>query len=75
MPVAWPAIDEAANTCEQSAATEPRIATRRPRRPVDRRRYAGLLARVLRASYLDPLFERPDLVEDDYYRFLHQPRG
>ena len=27
------------------------------------------------ASYHDPLFRRPDLVEDDYYRFRHQPRG
>lgn len=27
------------------------------------------------ASHHDPLFERPDLVEDDYYRFRHQPRG
>jgi len=27
------------------------------------------------ASYHDPLFGRPDLVEDDYYRFRHQPRG
>jgi hypothetical protein len=26
-------------------------------------------------GYHDPLFERPDLVEDDYYRFRHQPRG
>jgi hypothetical protein len=27
------------------------------------------------ASYHDPLFGRPDLVENDYYRFQHQPRG
>jgi hypothetical protein len=27
------------------------------------------------ASYHDPLFERPDLVENDYHRFRHQPRG
>jgi hypothetical protein len=27
------------------------------------------------ASYSDPLFERPDIVENDYYRFRHQPRG
>jgi hypothetical protein len=41
------------------------------------RRVAGLLRRVpmKSGSYYDPLFERPDLVEDDYYRFRHQPRG
>ena len=27
-----------------------------------------------RASYYDPLFGRPDLIEDDYYRFRNQPR-
>jgi hypothetical protein len=27
------------------------------------------------ASHHDPLFRRPDLIEDDYYRFRHQPRG
>lgn len=27
-----------------------------------------------RASYYDPLFERPDLIEDDYYRLRNQPR-
>jgi hypothetical protein len=26
-------------------------------------------------SYHDPLFERPDLVEDDYCRFRNQPYG
>ena len=25
-------------------------------------------------SYCDPLFERPDLIEDDYYRMRNQPR-
>ena len=25
------------------------------------------------SSYYDPLFGRPDLVEDDYYRFRHHP--
>jgi len=41
------------------------------------RRIAGLLWRVpkTRASYNDPLFERPDLIEDDYYRLRKQPRG
>jgi hypothetical protein len=27
------------------------------------------------ASWHDPLFERPDLIEDDYYRLRNQPRG
>jgi hypothetical protein len=35
------------------------------------RRVAVLLRQVAktRGSYRDPLFDRPDLVEDDYYRF------
>ena len=39
------------------------------------RRVARLLRRVPTASggYHDPLFERPDLVEDDYHRFRNQP--
>jgi hypothetical protein len=38
-------------------------------------RIAGLLRRVSRgrASYDDPLFSRPDLIEDDYYRLRNQP--
>jgi len=41
------------------------------------RRIADLLWRVpkTRASYHDPLFERPDLIEDDYYRLRNQPHG
>jgi hypothetical protein len=27
------------------------------------------------ASWHDPLFERLDLIEDDYYRLRNQPRG
>jgi hypothetical protein len=40
-------------------------------------RGAGLLRRAPTTgdSYHDPLFERPDLVEHDYYRFRHQPHG
>jgi hypothetical protein len=40
-------------------------------------RVAGLLRQVpkTRGSYHDPLFERPDLIEDDYYRLRNQPRG
>jgi hypothetical protein len=35
------------------------------------RRFGFLLRRIpkTRATYVDPLFARPDLVEDDYYRF------
>jgi hypothetical protein len=40
-------------------------------------RITGLLMRLsrTRASYYDPLFWRPDLIEDDYYRLRNQPRG
>jgi hypothetical protein len=49
----------------------------RPPRPRHRDRLRRVAARLRRApktggSYYDPLFERPDLVEDDYYRFRHQ---
>ncbi len=35
------------------------------------RRFGFLLRRIpkTRATYIDPLFARPDLVEHDYYRF------
>jgi hypothetical protein len=41
------------------------------------RRVANLLRRRPKtgARYSDPLFWRPDIVENDYYRFRHQPRG
>ena len=39
------------------------------------RRAAGAMRRVLETSYRDPLFERPDLIENDYYRFRNQPSG
>ena len=40
------------------------------------RRITDLLMRLarIRAGYYDPLFGRPDLIEDDYYRFRNQPR-
>ncbi len=40
-------------------------------------RVVGLLRRGPKtgASYYDPLFERPDLIEDDYYRLRNQPHG
>jgi hypothetical protein len=41
------------------------------------RRAANLLRRQPKTgpSYYDPLFQAPDTVENDYYRFRHQPRG
>jgi hypothetical protein len=38
---------------------------------------AGLPRRVPRTarSYPDPLFDRPDLVESDYYRLRNYPQG
>jgi hypothetical protein len=30
---------------------------------------------IFETSYDDPRFQRPDAVEDDYYRFRNQPRG
>jgi hypothetical protein len=40
------------------------------------RRVARLVHRPLRIGtiYYDPHFTGPDIVEDDYYRFRHQPR-
>lgn len=41
------------------------------------RRLAGLLWRVPKNadSHHDPLFARPDLIEDDYHRFRNYPSG
>jgi hypothetical protein len=41
------------------------------------RRMAGLPWRVPKTarSYHDPLFDRPDLVESDYYRLRNYPQG
>jgi hypothetical protein len=33
-----------------------------------------LVQRVFATSHYDTLFMRPDLIEDDYYRFRNQPR-
>ena len=43
--------------------------------PLTRRlqRITGLLMRLAR-GYYDPLLARPELIEDDYYRFRNQPR-
>jgi hypothetical protein len=41
------------------------------------RRFGFLLRRIpkTRATYVDPLFARPDLVEHDYYRFRRRLGG
>jgi hypothetical protein len=53
---------------EITGGTTAEIAGTRPRR------FDVLLRRIpkTRGFYADPLFERPDLVEDDYYRFRRQ---
>jgi hypothetical protein len=33
------------------------------------------MRQVFKTNYYDPKFQRPDRVEDDYYRFRNQPRG
>jgi len=66
-----------AQTTVPTAACSDRTGSARAEIRGDRlRRLAGLLRRVPKAGgHRDPLFERPDLVEDDYYRFRNQPRG
>ena len=46
------------------------------RNPATPRRLAGLLRRAPTdsATYRDPLFQRPDVIEDDYYRLRRPPR-
>ena len=67
------------DTCEATHSPEllpgfsPLTQEERPRSALWRR-VAGFLTPVFRTHYRDPLFERPDLIEDDYHRFLHQPR-
>ena len=54
-------------------AATPETLARLTRRP---QRITGLLMRLarIRAACYDPLFGRPDLIEDDYYRLRNQPR-
>ena len=80
MPAAPPAVNATTGGSEQ-AKTAPGYGRRRGQAP-PRRGAAGraqpaqqrsgfLLRRIpkTRATYPDPLFARPDLIEDDYYRF------
>jgi hypothetical protein len=66
-----PAATSIAACPDRAGSVRPETRGHRPRRLL------GLLRRATRAggSYYDPLFERPDLLEDDYYRFRNQPRG
>ncbi len=54
-------------------AATPETLARLARRP---QRITGLLRRRARprATSCDPVFGRPDLIEDDYYRLRNQPR-
>jgi hypothetical protein len=73
MPTApFPLIADA-DTREQSNETRASDPGTKP--PSDHQRRVGLLRRLLGACYRDPLFARPDFVEDDYYRLINQPRG
>jgi len=74
MPIAPFALIADADTREQSTEAPAMQRATRPR--VDHQRQFGrLFQRLLGSGYHESLFERPDLVEDDYYRFINQPRG
>jgi hypothetical protein len=80
MPLTTPAITVMADTREQAevpfSSTPPGVEDgHRPRKRDARafltRRRARRAERI--GSYYDPLFSRPDLVENDYYRFRNRP--
>ena len=72
---------EAQRTCapDVTPGSRPRQAKARNTAAIARgnrlRRAADVIWRVVKLSYCNPLLERPDLVEDDYYRLRNQPRG
>ena len=75
---ARPLLPRRAKTARPDDACPDRTGSERAEVRGDRlRRLAGLLRRVPKTGTgrHDPLFERPDLVEDDYYRFRNQPHG
>jgi hypothetical protein len=80
MPPTTPAISVVADTREQAevpfSSTPPGVED--GQRPRKRDARAFLTRRRVRrvertSSYYDPLFSRPDLVENDYYRFRNHP--
>lgn len=76
MPPVPLAVNDLIRTREQGEAPGTRAPAQMPRGP-QLPRLASLLRprRQTGRTYQDPLFRRPDLVEDDYYRLLRQPRG
>ena len=39
------------------------------------RRAINSMRQLFKTNYYDPTFQRPDVIEDDYFRFRHRPRG
>jgi hypothetical protein len=74
MPVTLQAASEATDARDQLPITSTPTREQK-RRDARQKRVVGLLTRLRWTSYHDSLFERPDIIEDDYYRFLNQPRG
>ena len=75
---AGPLLPRRAQTARPAGACSDRTGSTRAEIRGDRLRHlADLLQRAPKtgAGRYDPLFERPDLVEDDYYRFRNQPHG
>jgi hypothetical protein len=68
MPAAPPIVNARTGGSEQAKTAPGPPAEIHGTRP---RRFGFLLRRIpkTRATYVDPLFARPDLVEHDYYRF------
>ena len=62
----------APDTSAPAAAERPNLPAK-TRDPIVRR-MANRLRRARETSYYDRSFDRPDLIEDDYFRFRHQPR-
>lgn len=66
-----------AQTARPAVACQGAGSTRAEEQGKRTRRLAGLLrwAPKNAHSYHDPLFDRPDLIESDYYRFRNYPSG
>jgi hypothetical protein len=60
------------DTSAPAAAERPNVPAK-TRDPIVRR-MANRLRRALETSYYYRSFDRPDLIEDDYFRFRNQPR-